>query len=45
MIKIYYIYGEPDFYIYGLNFIKFMVSNLLHLCLIFITFVVGVLHL
>ena len=40
MVKIYYFYGEPDYYIYGKNFISFMVNNLLHLWLIFITFMV-----
>ena len=39
MVKIYYIYGEPDYYIYGYNFITFMVSNSLHLWLTFITLV------
>ena len=42
MVKIYYFYGEPDYYIYGKNFISFMVNNLLHLWLIFITFMVGI---
>ena len=38
MVKIYYIYGEPDCYIYGYNFTTFMVINLLHEWLVFITF-------
>ena len=40
MVNIYYIYGEPNYYIYGQNFITFMVSSLLHLWLTFITFMV-----
>ena len=42
MVKNYYIYGEPAYYIYGENCISFMVNNLLHLWLIFITFMVGI---
>ena len=42
MVKIYYIYGEPVYYIYDKNCISFMVNNLLHLWLIFITFMVGI---
>ena len=38
MVKIYYIYGEPDCYIYGYNFTTFMVINLLHEWLVFLTF-------
>ena len=38
LVKIYYIYGEPDYYIYGYNFTTFMVINLLHYWLVFITF-------
>ena len=30
MVKIYHIYGELDYYIYGYNFKTFMVINLLH---------------
>ena len=42
MVKNYYIYGEPAYYIYGENCISFMVNNLLHLWLIFTTFMVGI---
>ena len=42
MVKIYYFYSEPDYYIYGKNFTSFMVNNLLHLWLIFITFMVRI---
>ena len=42
MVKIYYFYGEPDYYIYGQNFISFMVNNLLHLWLTFITFMASI---
>ena len=42
MVKIYYIYGESDYYIYGQIVITFMVSHLLHLWLIFITFMVSI---
>ena len=42
MVKIYYFYGEPDYYIYGKNLFSLMVNNLLHLSLIFITFMVGI---
>ena len=40
MVKIYYIYGESDYYICGQIFITFMVSHLLHLWLIVVTFMV-----
>ena len=30
MVKIYYIYGELDYYIYGHNFTTFTVINLLY---------------
>ena len=42
MVNIYYFYGEPDYYIYGKNFISFMVNNLLHLWLTFITFMASI---
>jgi len=42
MVKIYYIYGEPDHHIYASKIITFMVSHLLHLWLIVITFMVGI---
>lgn len=41
MVKIYYVHGESDCYIYGQNFVSFMVCSLLHLWLLFITFTVG----
>ena len=48
MVKIYYFYSEPDYYIYGKNFTSFMVNNLLHLWLVlnlwltFITFMASI---
>ena len=42
MVKSYYIYRESDYYIYGSNFITFIVSTLLHLWLIRITFMVRI---
>ena len=42
MVKSYYIYGESDYYIYGSNFITFIVGTLLHLWLVRITFMVGI---
>ena len=42
MVKSYYIYRESDYYIYGSNFITFIVSTLLHLWLVRITFMVGI---
>ena len=41
MVKIYYVNGESDCYIYGQNFVSLMVCSLLHLWLLFITFTVG----
>ena len=42
MVIIYYMYGESDYYIFGQKIITFMVSHLLHLWLIFITFIVSI---
>ena len=43
MVKSYYIYRESDYYIYGWNFITFIVSTLLHSCwVVCITFMVGI---
>lgn len=42
MVKSYYIYRESDYYIYGSNFITFIVNTLLHLWLVRITFMVGI---
>ena len=42
MVKSYYIYRDSDYYIYGSNIITFIVSTLLHLWLVRITFMVGI---
>ena len=42
MVKSYYIYRDSDYYIYGSNIITFIVSTLLHLCLVRITSMVGI---
>lgn len=41
MVKSYYIYRD-SYYIYGSNIITFIVSTLLHLWLVRITFMVGI---
>lgn len=42
MVKSYYIYRDSDYYICDSNFITFIVSTLLHLWLVRITFMVGI---